>query len=352
MVDWQGRDDCDGGVARKGLLWWWSGKEGMTVMVEWQGMGDCDGGVARKGLLWWWIGKEGIIVMVEWQGRDYCDGGLARKGLLWWWIGKEGMTVMVEWQGRNDCDGGVARKGWLWWWSGKEGMTVMVEWQGRDDCDGGVAFRKGLLCWWSGKEGIILMVQWQQRDYCDGGVARKGLLWWWSGKEGIIVMVEWHVVGRMVVMVDHRRTGWGGGIWPPKIRADTTFIRAKDNTFVWLTVSLNGTSIHLPEIRFGWGNKGDVHRVLLYDCQKIGTAIVHDYLFLPGGAAWKQFVFAIRAKLGLTPPPPNGCWPVRLWWWCGKCNNGMEGSRVEGRIISISDDCVASKDNIDDGAEL
>ena len=51
-------------------------------------------------------------------------------------------------------------------------------------------------------------------------------------------------------------------------------------------------------------------------------------------------------------PPPNGCWPVRLWWWCGKCNNGMEGSRVEGRIINISDDCVASKDNIDDGAEL
>ena len=30
-------------------------------------------------------------------------------------------------------------------------------------------------------------------------------------------MVEWHVVGRMVVMVDHRRTGWGGGVFdPPK----------------------------------------------------------------------------------------------------------------------------------------
>ena len=52
---------------------------------------------------------------------------------------------------------------------------------------------------------------------------------------------------------------------PTKIRADTTFIRAKDNTLVWLTVSPNGTGIRLPEIHFGWGNKGDAHRVLLYD---------------------------------------------------------------------------------------
>ena len=102
----------------------------------------------------------------------------------------------------------------------------------------------------------------------------------------------------------HRRTGRvvrGGGSWPHKIRAATTCIRAKGDTSVWLTVSPNGTSIHLPDIHFGWGNKGDVHRVLLYDRQKIGTAIVHYYLFLPGGAAWKQFVFAIRAKLGVWP---------------------------------------------------
>ena len=41
----------------------------------------------------------------------------------------------------------------------------------------------------------------------------------------------------------------------------------------------------LPEIRFGWGNKGDVHRALLYDSKQIGTAnaIVH-YFVLPGGA--------------------------------------------------------------------
>ena len=34
----------------------------------------------------------------------------------------------------------------------------------------------------------------------------------------------------------------------------------------WVTP--NGTSIYLPEIHFGWCNKGDVHRVLVYDRQK------------------------------------------------------------------------------------
>ena len=116
---------------------------------------------------------------------------------------------------------------------------------------------------------------------------------------------------------EHRRTGWGGvkgGSWHPKIRADTTFTRAKDNTFVWLTVSLNGTSIHLPEIHFGWGNKGDIHRIgsiLLYDRQKIGSAIVHFYFFIPGGAAWED---NLRSPFGQNSDPPNGCWPVRLWW--------------------------------------
>ena len=39
---------------------------------------------------------------------------------------------------------------------------------------------------------------------------------------------------------------------------------------IYLTncVTPNGTSIHLPEIHFGWGNTGDVHRVILYDRQK------------------------------------------------------------------------------------
>ena len=43
------------------------------------------------------------------------------------------------------------------------------------------------------------------------------------------------------------------------------------------------------------------HWVLLYDRQKIGTAIVHYYFFSLAGPHDKQFVFAIRAKLGLTP---------------------------------------------------
>ena len=64
---------------------------------------------------------------------------------------------------------------------------------------------------------------------------------------------------------------------------------------------LNGTSFHLPEIHFEWGNKGDVHRVLVYHCHKIGTAIVNYYFFSLEGPRDKQFVFAIPAKLGLIP---------------------------------------------------
>ena len=48
-------------------------------------------------------------------------------------------------------------------------------------------------------------------------------------------------------------------------------------------------------------NKGDVHRVLLYDCQKIGTAIVYYYFFSLAGPRDNKFVFAILAKLGSTP---------------------------------------------------
>ena len=46
------------------------------------------------------------------------------------------------------------------------------------------------------------------------------------------------------------------------------------------------------------------HWVLLYDRQQIGTAIVHYCFFSLAGPLDKQVVFAIRAKLGLTP---NGC---------------------------------------------
>ena len=92
-----------------------------------------------------------------------------------------------------------------------------------------------------------------------------------------------------------------------------TFIRAKGNTFVRLTVSPNGTSIHLPEICFGSGNKGDIHRVLLFDRQKIGTAIVHFFVSLAGPRD-KQFVFAIRAKLGLTPQMDVGPYAYASTW--------------------------------------
>ena len=46
-------------------------------------------------------------------------------------------------------------------------------------------------------------------------------------------------------------------------------------------MSPNGTSIHLPDIRFGRGNKGEVHQVLHRDRQKLGTAIVRNYNDFP-----------------------------------------------------------------------
>ena len=49
-----------------------------------------------------------------------------------------------------------------------------------------------------------------------------------------------------------------------------------------------------PSTCFGWGNKGDVQLVLLYDRQKISTAIVHFIFFSLAGLRDKQFVFAIR----------------------------------------------------------
>ena len=85
-------------------------------------------------------------------------------------------------------------------------------------------------------------------------------------------------------------------------------------------MSPNGTSIHVPDIHFGWGNKGDVHRVLLYARQKIGTAtssFIIISIFSLVGLRDKQFVFATQAILSLTPP--KECWPVRLdvnWHSC------------------------------------
>ena len=96
--------------------------------------------------------------------------------------------------------------------------------------------------------------------------------------------------------------GQGGAVAPPPIRAvcrhqfgqRVDIIRTKHNT------CLINTS-KFAEIRFGWGNKGDVHRVLLYNRQKIGSAIVHYFFFLPGGPLDEQFAFANQAKLSLTP---------------------------------------------------
>ena len=112
----------------------------------------------------------------------------------------------------------------------------------------------------------------------------------------------------------HRRTGRGGqgAVDPPKF-GQIRHLFGQKITHLFDSTP-NGTSIRLPDLRFGWGNKGDVHRVLLDDRQKIGTAILHYYFFSLAGPRDKQFVFAIRAKLGLTPPKwmlartPMGLW--------------------------------------------
>ena len=91
----------------------------------------------------------------------------------------------------------------------------------------------------------------------------------------------------------HRRTGRGGvrvGSWPPNSGRYDIYSGKRQHMFhiyfysgkrqhICFTnrVTPNGTSIHLPEKHFGWGNKGDVYRVLLYDRQQIGTAIVHYF---------------------------------------------------------------------------
>ena len=63
----------------------------------------------------------------------------------------------------------------------------------------------------------------------------------------------------------HRRTGRGvrgGGQLTPQFGQIYDIYSGK-RQHICLTncVTPNGTSIHLPEIHFGWGNKGDVHRV-------------------------------------------------------------------------------------------
>ena len=69
-------------------------------------------------------------------------------------------------------------------------------------------------------------------------------------------------VSTVLAVIGVRDGGSGGGSWPPNSGRYMTFIRAKDNTFVWLTVSprTEQVSIYLRYIS-GGVYKGDVHRV-------------------------------------------------------------------------------------------
>ena len=99
------------------------------------------------------------------------------------------------------------------------------------------------------------------------------------------------------------RDGGQVGSWPPNSGRYMTFIRAKDNTFVWLTVSPRteqvGLSIYLRYISGGLTKETFIGYSLRPS--KTGTAMVHYYFFSLAGPRDKQVVFAIRAKLGLTP---------------------------------------------------
>ena len=111
----------------------------------------------------------------------------------------------------------------------------------------------------------------------------------------------------------HRRTRRGvrGGSWPPNSGRYMTFIRAKDNTFVWLTVSprTEQVSIYLRYISGGVTKETFIGYSLRPS--KIGTSKVRYYFFLPGGAAWQTSCVRHSGKTRFDPP--KGCWPVRLW---------------------------------------
>ena len=122
----------------------------------------------------------------------------------------------------------------------------------------------------------------------------------------------------------HRRTGRGvrGAVDPP-IRADTwhlfgqktTHIRAKDNTFVWLTVSprTEQVSIYLRYISGGVTKETFIGYSLRgYRSTTVKNRHCNSSLlfFLPGGAAWQTSCFRHSGKTRFDPP--NGCSPVRL----------------------------------------
>ena len=71
---------------------------------------------------------------------------------------------------------------------------------------------------------------------------------------------------------EHRRTGrgvrGGGQLTPQFGQIYDIYSGKRQDICLTNCVTPNGTSIHLPDIHFGWGKIGDVHRVILYDRQK------------------------------------------------------------------------------------
>ena len=65
-----------------------------------------------------------------------------------------------------------------------------------------------------------------------------------------------------------RDGGSGGQLTPQFGQIHDIYSGKRQHNCLTNCVTPNGTSIHLPEIHFGWGSKGDVHRVLVYDHQK------------------------------------------------------------------------------------
>ena len=67
---------------------------------------------------------------------------------------------------------------------------------------------------------------------------------------------------------------------------------------------------------------------------KIGTAIVHYYFFLPGGAAWQTSCVRHSGKTWFDPP--NGCWPMASTPMNVICAVGYNQCHMCSRIQSTS----------------
>ena len=113
---------------------------------------------------------------------------------------------------------------------------------------------------------------------------------------------------KLITTIGVRDGGSGGAVDPP-IRADiwhlfgqkTTHFRAKDNTFVWLTVSprTEQVSIYLRYISGGLTKETFIGYSLRPS--KTGTAIVHCYFFSLAGPRDKQ-VFLPFGQNSVWPP--------------------------------------------------